>query len=114
MAGLNFHTILHTIEIVGVCVLVYFGMHILNASRRLERQATENEQIKKKVEQIELNNLNQRKYDDSVEVRRNQRIDSVLDNGTAAIKKMQVVDKKITDLQKVFKDNHVDLPDPDK
>lgn len=113
-AGMNFHTILHALTIIVVVWVAYNLLDLLDGKKKIEKLQTENAEIKKQAAAIELQNSRSKIAFDSTEAIRNKRIDSLSSKLIYSISKMQVIDTKINRLGEVFKNNKVDLPDPDK
>jgi hypothetical protein len=113
-AGMNFHTLLHTISIVGICWLAYQLIYVTNESKRLQKM--EQEQAKIKEDQSKLERLQHKSelHYDSLDRKNRAKIDSLNDLMSNTFNKAFSIENKLDKLNKNFQKNHVELPDPDK
>lgn len=114
----KFTQILTTITcclVIGVCIYGFFKFgNIFDQSEQIKRIEESQKQLNNHVDQILKFNVDAVTYRDSVNAIHIRKIDSINTVANATIIQIRAANKKIGDIKKIFDENRVDLPDPDK
>jgi len=114
MKKIPFGTIFQVIQIIALGYLLFKILQPSSATEVLNRIEQNQIELKKQQEEIiSANAAGFAKYDSANKVRV-QKIDSAFTRIGTDLSQVRKMNKSINDLAKAFRDNQVDLPDPDK
>jgi hypothetical protein len=113
-AGLNFHTLLHSVSIIGICFLSYQLINVFNHTKRLEKMEKDQLVIKEDQLNLERKQIKSTLHYDSIDRKNRAKIDSLSLLMINTFNKADIIENKIDKLNDSFDKNRVELPNPDK
>lgn len=114
MNKISFGTILQIIQIIALGYLLFKVLQPTSSTDVLNSIEMNRVEIKKQQELImETNKAAMLKYD-SMNQRSMKRIDSTFNKIKVDLDQVKKINQNIKDLTKIFDENRVDLPNPDK
>lgn len=114
MKNIPFSTIFQVIQVIAIGYLVFKILQPSSATEALNRIEQNQIEIKKQqADIIAVNATGFAKYD-SVNKVRVQKIDSAFARINTELGQVRKINKNINDLTKAFRDNKVDLPNPNQ